>query len=126
MHDKVLAVACMATALIFVLPAASMAESYGAIALSPTSGATGWSHSFSTRRGAEQQALDGCYRHASDCRTAIWFRNACGAVATGRRGWGAGWGDDRYGAEQAALYSCERNSHGCRIIRWQCSGADEW
>lgn len=109
---------------LLAFPAAhAKADSYGAIAFSPATGATGWSHSFDTRRQAERRALAGCSGNARDCRIAIWFVNACGALAVGRNGWGAGWGNDRRRAEQEASRSCDNNSRGCRVVRWQCSGA---
>lgn len=103
-------------------PALAAADSYGAIAYSPTTRADGWSHSFSTRRDAERRALGEC--DASDCRVAIWFKNGCGALAVGNRGgWGSGWGGDRRRAEYEAVNSCNRYTRGCRVTRWVCSGA---
>ncbi|URK87485.1 DUF4189 domain-containing protein [Rhizobium sp. RCAM05350] len=63
----------------------------GAISLSPATGATGWSHDYSTRWEAEEVAQSHCYKNAGDCRVAIWFKNGCGAVARGPDGWGANW-----------------------------------
>lgn len=103
--------------------ATARADSYGAIAYSPRTGATGWSYSFDTRSGAERRAMQGCSSHARDCRVAIWFVNACGALSVGSSGWGSGWGADRGRAEYEANRSCSSQSGGCRVIRWQCSGA---
>lgn len=114
---------CLVTLLAAALPSAAIADSYGAIAYSPRSGSAGWSHSFDTRRGAERQAMNGCTRYARDCRVAIWFVNACGAVAVGPDGWGSGWGSDQRRAEREAIRSCSGHSHACRVLRWQCSGA---
>jgi hypothetical protein len=102
---------------------AARADLYGAISLSPANGATGWSFDFTSRWEAEDVSQRNCYRHASDCRVAIWFKNACGAVARGPQGWGADWAETPYLAQSAALASCARHSGGCRVIRWQCSGA---
>lgn len=110
------------TCLIFSLPVTALAESYGAIAYSPRTGAMGWSHSYPSRYAAEQRALGGCASNARDCRIAIWFVNACGAVSIGPGGWGSAWGRDRYRAERESNRACSRNSHGCRVVRWQCSG----
>ncbi len=108
---------------IFAAPSVALADSYGAIAYSPRTGAHGWSHSFNSRRGAENAALDNCYQRAGDCRVAIWFVNACGAVAAGPRGWGSAWANNSNRAQRKALRQCSNYSGNCRIVRWQCSGA---
>ena len=116
--------AMLAAAMIAGNATAARADSFGAISLSPGSGATGWSHSYSSRWEAEEVAQSNCYDYAGDCRVAIWFKNACGAVARGPDGWGADWGRNRRAAQNAAIRSCERHSYDCKIIRWQCSGAN--
>ncbi len=103
--------------------AAHAEDYYGAISISPHSGSTGWSHDYSSRWEAEEVAQSNCYQYGGDCRVAIWFKNACGAVARGPDGWGADWGNNRQDAEYAALQSCEKHSYDCQVIRWQCSGA---
>jgi len=101
----------------------ALADSYGAIAYSPSTGATGWSYAYNSRGDAETVARRNCDSSANDCRVAIWFRDACGAVAVGNRGgWGSGWGGDGREAQRKAINSCSQNTGGCRIIRWQCSG----
>jgi len=102
--------------------AAAHADSFGAISLSPATGATGWSHDYSSRWEAEEVAQSHCYKYAGDCRVAIWFKNACGAVARGPDGWGADWAAGRRQAQRAALAACSNHSYGCEVIRWQCSG----
>ncbi|MGR9275675.1 DUF4189 domain-containing protein [Rhizobium leguminosarum] len=88
----------------------ALADSYGAIAYSPSIGALGWSYTHDNRGSA------------NDCRIAIWFRNACGAVAVGHRGgWGSGWGYDNREAQRQAIRSCRKQTGSCRVIRWQCS-----
>ncbi len=101
------------------------ADSFGAISLSPETGATGWSHDYSSRWEAEEVAQSHCDRNADDCRTAIWFKNGCGAVARGADGgWGADWASGRRQAQRAAMASCSNHSDSCRVVRWQCSGAN--
>ncbi len=103
---------------------AALADSFGAISYSPDTGATGWSHSWANRRKAERVAQDNCYANADDCRVAIWFKNACGAVAVGDDGgWGSAWAYNSRGAQRAAIAQCSEYSDGCRVVRWQCSGA---
>ena len=103
----------------------ALADTYGAIAYSPSSGATGWSYAYNSRGDAETVARRNCDDSANDCRIAIWFRNGCGAVAVGYRGgWGSGWGYDRREAQRQAIGSCSRQTSSCRVIRWQCSGGE--
>ena len=75
--------AVLAIAFTTLTPALAVADSYGAIAFSPSTRADGWSNSFSTRADAERRALRECSARARDCRVAIWFKNACGALAVG-------------------------------------------
>ncbi|WP_455271176.1 DUF4189 domain-containing protein [Rhizobium herbae] len=116
--------AISAMAFLGVSATMAYADSFGAISLSPATGATGWSHDYSTRWEAEEVAQSHCYRNAGDCRVAIWFKNGCGAVARGPDGWGANWAAGSRRAQRAALASCANHSDSCRIIRWQCSGAN--
>ncbi|MCM2472090.1 DUF4189 domain-containing protein [Rhizobium sp. CG5] len=116
-------ITCLAVLTSTLLPGNASAEGFGALAYSPATGSTGWSHSHDTRRIAERKALNACSQYADDCRVAIWFQNACGALAAGPNGWGSGWGDDRARAEYEAMKVCSRNTRGCRTIRWQCSDA---
>ena len=66
-------------------------------------------------------ALAECRRHANDCVVAIWFRNACGALAVGLDGYGAGWATNRVQAERSALQLCRRYAEDCTILRALCS-----
>ncbi|MEM8795309.1 MAG: DUF4189 domain-containing protein [Pseudomonadota bacterium] len=95
---------------------------FGAIALSPSTGAIGWAFDHPSQVSAENQALRGCYNYAGDCRVGTWFRNACGAVAIGNGGgWGAAWGGSRRAAENAAINACNRNTNRCTVRRWVCT-----
>ena len=60
--------AVLAIAFATLAPAMAVADSYGAIAYSPTTRADGWSHAFSTRADAERRALRECSGRARDCR----------------------------------------------------------
>jgi serine/threonine-protein kinase len=109
-------------AAMLVLCAGAEAASFGAIAFSPDTGAAGYSTGRASRANAQEWAMYYCDQHAYDCRIAVNFRNACGAVARGRDGgWGADWGYDRRGAQNNALSVCRRHDSGCRIIQWACS-----
>jgi hypothetical protein len=95
------------------------AQNYGAIAFSQDSGATGYAYNFRRRDLAEERALEEC---GHGCRVVIWFRNACGALATGKNnGYGTGWGTSRGIAERIALNKCAENTRNCSIARWACT-----
>ncbi len=119
---RIMKSALVAVALLGASAAAAHADSFGAISLSPATGATGWSHGYSSRWEAEDVAQSHCYKNAGDCRVAIWFKNACGAVARGDDGWGAEWATGRRQAQRAALAACSNHTYGCQVIRWHCSG----
>ena len=103
----------------------ALADSYGAITYSPSTGALGWSNANDNRGDAETVARRNCDSSADDCRIAIWFRNGCSAVAVGHRGgWGSGWGYDNREAQRQAIGNCGRQTGTCRVIRWQCSGSE--
>ncbi|MBW6422618.1 DUF4189 domain-containing protein [Rhizobium sp. XQZ8] len=108
-------------AALFCAGGAMAADSFGAIAYSPATGATGWSYDHNSRRSAERTAQNNC--NANDCEIAIWFKNGCGAVAVGQQGgWGADWGADIDPAKYLAVEACRQHTTGCRVVRWQCSG----
>ena len=109
---------------LFVLCAGSgevAAQNYGAIAYSPSTKAYGWSYDYSSRSAAENEALSGCRKHASDCIVPVWFRNACGALAIGSNGYGTGWATERSAAESQAMVVCRRHTMDCAVKRWVCT-----
>jgi serine/threonine-protein kinase len=111
-----------AFAALMLLCAGAEAASYGAIAFSPDTGAAGYSTRRQSRGNAQEWALYYCGQHANDCRIAINFRNACGAVARGRNGgWGSDWGVTRAEAQNDAVAACSQYDSGCRVIQWACS-----
>lgn len=112
-----------AAAMMLATPALAMAESYGAIAYSPSTKSYGWAHDFGSQNEAENAAKEACYDRADDCQVAVWFRDACGAVAAGSTGWGADWGVDKRQARRKALAQCEsvNGNANCQIIHAQCS-----
>jgi hypothetical protein len=100
----------------------ALAQDYfGAIAYSPASRAHGWAYDYASRAEAQNRAMDECRRHADDCVVALWFRNACGALAAGFDGYGAAWGTNRGEAERSAMKSCRSYSQDCSIKRWFCT-----
>jgi hypothetical protein len=107
-------------AALLLLTTAARADEWGSIAFSPSTGATGYSYNYDTRRVAGEWAMSYC--DARDCRIVVNFQNACGAVAVGRNGgWGADWGPTRSSAEANAIAVCQSHDGGCRTKRWVCS-----
>ena len=96
---------------------------YGAIAVSPQTGATGYSWDYSSKQAAVKAAIRSCegYAGTGDCRGLVWFKNACGAIAGNGRGWGSGWGTNRNIASSYALQSCGKYGSGCKTIRTVCT-----
>lgn len=109
--------------MVAMAPQGAAAQSFGAIAYSPSSGAWGWSSDYGSRGQAERRAIRECRNRGSGCRNAIWFRNACGALAKGNNGgWGANWGNNRNQARSKALRTCRSyGNRGCRIVEAVCS-----
>jgi len=102
--------------------AASARDYYGAIAYSQSSRAHGYSYDYGSRAAAEQRAYNECAQYGAGCKIAVWFRNACGALAVGQDGgWGSGWHRTRRGAESNAIDSCSGVSYGCKVVRWVCT-----
>lgn len=100
----------------------AQAQSYGAIAYSPSSGAHGYSFGYRNQSGAQQRALRECNVRGRGCRVAIWYKNACGAVAVAPNGsWGSGWGNSKQRANYEALKVCRRYSGGCSVRVNACS-----
>ncbi len=97
-------------------------DHFGAIAYSPSSGAHGYASDYSSQADAEAHALAECRSKGDGCKSAIWFHNACGALAVGPDGgWGSDWGPDQQTAEQKALDKCKNHSSGCSVVRWVCT-----
>lgn len=111
----------LAAALGIAAGPAAAEQLFGAIAFSPRTGAHGWSIGYATRGEAEENAQTNCLKHASDCQLATWFRDACGALAVGRNGWGADWGNTQQEAETAAINACRQHTRNCRVIQRQCT-----
>ncbi|MFK5976466.1 MAG: DUF4189 domain-containing protein [Sulfurovum sp.] len=93
---------------------------YGAISFSQSTGAYGYAYDYKSKRGAMNAARRKCGRR--DCKTPLWFRNACGALAIGNgNGYGTGWGNTRSSAKRKALRSCRKYNRGCYIKKSVCT-----
>ena len=101
--------------------AASAQEHYGAIAYSTRTKAHGWAKDYPARSGAEKAALDNCAKHADDCSAVLWFKNACGALATGPKGAGWAWAEAQGAADRSALSACAKHSSACTVKQRVCT-----
>lgn len=98
------------------------AASYGAIAFSPSTGVWGYSYNYGTRGAAEHRAMRECRARGSGCRSIVWFRDACGALAVGQgNAYGWGWNVSRTSAQNRAIRECRARTGGCRIRVDVCS-----
>jgi hypothetical protein len=95
---------------------------YGAIAYSPSTGATGWSNKHDTQKEAESAALEECRAYARDCSIEVWFDSTCGAIAAGSNGTSWGLGDTTRRAQLAALEKCRKGGgRNCEVKESVCS-----
>ncbi len=105
-----------------LLPGPALAQDYfGAIAYSSRTKAHGWAKDYPSRSAAEKAALESCGKHADDCSPVLWFKNACGALATGPKGSGWGWGETQPLADSGALDACAQHSKACTVKRRVCT-----
>ena len=99
-------------------PAAAR-DYYGSIAFSVENGALGWSNDYDSRSAAENEATNQC---GSNCEAVLWFRNACGAIATSSdHSYGTGWATNRGEAESIAMRGCHQHANDCSVQRWVCT-----
>ena len=100
-------------------------DSHGATAYSPTSNATGISWDHATEKAALDAAVAACNQQsegANDCKPLTSNTNNCGAIAVGKGGAGAGWGDDKSAAEAQALAGCSELEGGnCKVQLSACN-----
>ena len=99
------------------------ADFFGAIAYSPRSGADGWAKDHPSREAAERAAVTACSKHAKDCRSVVWFKNGCGAIAVSDKAYGWGWGTTQKLADTEAVKACTKHAAGCKVRRQVCTAA---
>jgi hypothetical protein len=98
---------------------ASARDYYGAIAFSVENGALGWAYDYGSRSEAENEATSKC---GDSCSAVLWFRNACGAIATSSdHSYGTGWATERGEAEAIAMRGCRQHANDCSVSRWVCT-----
>lgn len=92
-------------------------DNYGAIAMNKYTGRTGYSYNYHSIEAAKSEAILQC---GSNCRSMLWFKNGCGAIAFGHHGrYGAGIAGSRRAAEARAVSECGLSS--CRPKVWACT-----
>ncbi|NJK36875.1 MAG: DUF4189 domain-containing protein [Oscillatoriales cyanobacterium RM2_1_1] len=95
-------------------------DHYGAIAADPDGRIWGYAYDYPNREQAERRALEECSRSGSGCQVQVWFKNACGALATNNQGnIGWAWADSRELAETQAVSAC--STAGCQVKTWVCT-----
>lgn len=109
---------------LYVSPSdASAEDQYGAIAFSTTTLAHGYSYDYANQAAAERKAVSECEKQSGsdDCKVVIWFKNACGMLAVGDKGYGAGWGTSMETAVLQTFDNCLKWTDNCRVVRWVCT-----
>jgi hypothetical protein len=113
-----------AALLSFAAPAAAQGV-YGALAISPSTGAYGFGSNYDTAAAARDRAMTECRKHAQDCQVYAQFQRQCIAVARASNnafGWAYGFAADERG--ERALNECAgRNGNDCKVVTRFCSGA---
>jgi serine/threonine-protein kinase len=96
---------------------------YGAIALSPTTGALGWSHGQDSQKSAEAFAVSQCAQHSDDCERMVSWGNGCGTLAMGDKNfvYAVSIANSQEQAEREAVANCNKKSRDCRPIRTVCT-----
>ena len=93
---------------------------WGSIAIFGYGSGHGISWNYSNKQEAIDKALEVCFeRTRGRCKTAITFKNGCGALAASIGAWGAASHPDKLTAQQNALERCA--SSYCRIKTVQCT-----
>lgn len=114
--------ALLALGMLLAGAAGAAAQTHGVIAYAPAAGEWGWATHYRTGFGAEWRALSECRGAVlHGCGVAVRFRGACGAVAAGPGGWGAGAGPDTAAARRAAIAACGGARAGCEARLAVCS-----
>ena len=94
-------------------------DTYAAIAFSKETGASGWSHRFGTRAGAEEKALQEC---GPGCSVVLWVRNQCAGLSVGHgRGYGTYMGANERIVGDASLNECLKRTTDCVVKATVCS-----
>ncbi|MDX2211986.1 MAG: DUF4189 domain-containing protein [Oculatellaceae cyanobacterium bins.114] len=118
------AVASLPAIVLVATTQALAVDKFGAIAYSEATQGYGYSRDYANQSDAETRALRECEAasRSGDCQVLLWFRNACGALATAPNGaYGSGWGINRSIAEGYAVETCSAYGQGCAPVMWVCN-----
>jgi hypothetical protein len=99
-------------------------NSYGAIAASRATLATGYAINQDTPQDAERLAMQECEKNSegNPCQVRVHIRNACGAIADGTNMHaGYAWGTTKEKAEAQAMRNCSVYGQNCQISASFCS-----
>lgn len=108
-----------------LLPGPALAQEYfGAIAYSRSDRAHGWAKDYASRGEAEKAAVANCEKHGRDCLAVLWFKNGCGALATGPKGAGWAWDEKQSVADRGAVAACAKHSSACVVTQRVCTTRD--
>ena len=95
-------------------------DKYGSIAVHGYGSYWGAAWNHSTPEAASNAAIKFCFESSrGKCRTAITFKNGCGALATSLGGYGTAAGVDELSAQHKALEVCR--SDFCKIKKVICN-----
>lgn len=95
------------------------ASTWGAIAVDPDTGNTGYVWDYPDADAASRAAVGQC--GSGNCQTVVQVTNGCASVAQASDlSWGWGYGVDRTSADDAAVaYTPGAHAH---VLGWVCSG----
>ena len=98
-------------------------RSFGALAYSAQSTASGYAFDQPSTAAADRRALTECAKHANDCKIVASFSNSCAAVAAGtNKRVSVAQANTGDGARSNAVSACSRNGGDkCEIEVWSCS-----
>ena len=99
-------------------------NSFGAIAASRATLATGYAINQESLQDAEHLAMQECEKNSEGhpCQIRVHIRNACGAIADGSNMHaGYAWGTTKEKAEQQAMTNCQVYGQNCQISASFCS-----
>lgn len=101
---------------------------YAAVAISPTTLATGASHGQNSQSSAEESALQNCQSTgATDCKVLTWGENYCVGLAKSYtdKVWGFYVGSSRDESAAGALARCQSGNHkACVTVLTPCASDD--
>lgn len=92
------------------------APNFGAIAFHHDTGSNGFSFNQHSAREASVEALKQCGH--GNCEVVLSIRNACGALASSKKGFASSAGATRAEAETKAMKKC---GAGCSAVTWTCT-----